>query len=112
MKIPMAPGLGLLLERPIFDTFNRKLGKSNEAYDPIDFSSVQAEMDRFKEDVIYPTIIQSEKLDYTFKAFLRSVDNFKEGYPYLNPEGIVPDCPADFPVGISDEPELGSEAEG
>ncbi|KAI0229540.1 tRNA pseudouridine synthase 1 [Massospora cicadina] len=105
MKIPMVPGLGLLLERPIFDSFNAKLGKSEVTYDPIDFSPVQEEMDRFRKEFIYSTIVQTEKTSYTH------VDYFPEYYQYLNPEGTIPDYHSDLPIGTSEESEPGSDDE-
>lgn len=75
LNIPKAPGLGLLLERvsvfgsanrkPLFDSFNVKQEKGRETYDPIDFSSVQEEMDTFKKEYIYPTITREEKSAFT-----------------------------------------------
>ncbi|KAJ9074754.1 tRNA pseudouridine synthase 1 [Entomophthora muscae] len=112
INIPKAPGLGLLLERPLFDSFNDKQEKGRESYDPIDFSSVQEEMDQFKTEFIYPNITQEEKSGYTFETFLRQVDYFPQHYQYLNPEGTIPEYqPSSMPVGSDDsEPDSDTEA--
>lgn len=59
VPIPKAPGLGLLLERPIFDGYNRKasdLGKN-----PIDFAKYDKEIDEFKQREIYERIFREEE---------------------------------------------------
>lgn len=59
IAIPKAPGLGLLLERPIFDNYNSKaegLGR-----DPIDFDKYATAMNEFKQRDIYDRIFREEE---------------------------------------------------
>lgn len=60
IPIPKAPGLGLLLERPLFNTYNNKraaeLGRS-----PIDFSKFDIEIEEFKQREIYQRIFREEE---------------------------------------------------
>lgn len=49
--IPKMPSLGLMLEYPIFQTYNKRKNAENE---PVDFEKHHAEMEQFKEDFIYP----------------------------------------------------------
>jgi tRNA pseudouridine38-40 synthase len=59
IAIPKAPGLGLLLERPIFDTYNAKaegLGR-----EPVEFDKFTKEMDEFKQREIYDRIFREEE---------------------------------------------------
>lgn len=59
IAIPRAPGLGLLLERPIFDNYNqRATQKFNK--NPIDFSKYDKEIEEFKEREIYQRIFRQE----------------------------------------------------
>jgi tRNA pseudouridine38-40 synthase len=59
--IPKMPSLGLLLEQPVFDSYNAKISKVNEKlqqtdpeYRPsIDFSLYQSEIEAFKQERIY-----------------------------------------------------------
>ena len=60
LSIPKAPGLGLLLERPVFDTYNAKLAKQFERA-AIDFGNFEAEMQRFKQREIYERIFREEE---------------------------------------------------
>ena len=65
LSIPKAPGLGLLLERPVFDTYNERLvGQYERA--PIDFKKYEKEMDEFKQREIYQRIFEREETDNTY----------------------------------------------
>ena len=65
LTIPKAPGLGLLLERPVFDTYNERC---NGQYDrePIDFKKYEMEMEEFKQREIYQRIFREEERDNTY----------------------------------------------
>ena len=59
VAIPKVPGLGLLLERPVFDTYNKKvdtLGKER-----IQFDKYAKEMNEFKQREIYDRIFREEE---------------------------------------------------
>lgn len=61
--IPKAPGLGLLLERPVFDVFNRsaeKLGKEE-----INFGKYDDQIAEFKQREIYSRIFSEEEEHHT-----------------------------------------------
>lgn len=62
ISIPKAPSLGLLLERPVFDSYNKRakhdLGKA-----PIDFDKFKKEMDEFKQRQIYERMYRDEEKD-------------------------------------------------
>jgi len=65
ISIPKAPGLGLLLERPVFDSYNeravREFGREK-----IDFDKYQKEMDEFKQREIYDRIFREEEKDHQY----------------------------------------------
>lgn len=69
--VPKMPSLGLLLEYPIFDAYNRKIDPLNakiESTDPeyrpaIDFELHRAKMDSFKEQQIYSRMRTIEDKD-------------------------------------------------
>ncbi len=75
ISIPKAPGLGLLLERPVFDHYNERL----ETYgrDSIDFSIHATEMEEFKQSEIYERIFREEERDRTFHSFFAGIDNLR-----------------------------------
>jgi tRNA pseudouridine38-40 synthase len=60
--VPKAPGLGLLLERPVFDAYNSKAkGLDRE---PIDFGRHEAEMLALKQRHIYDQIFRVEEEEH------------------------------------------------
>ena len=63
ISIPKAPGLGLLLERPVFDSYNEKAVAEYEK-EKIDFNKYQKEMEEFKQREIYDRIFREEEQDH------------------------------------------------
>ena len=59
--IPKMPALGLLLEYPIFESYNRRVAETNgkldisdpEHRDPVDFEVYREKIDAFKQEHIY-----------------------------------------------------------
>ena len=62
LVIPKAPGSGLLLERPVFDSYNAKLS-DQEDKQPIIFTPFANEMETFKQKEIYERIFREEEGD-------------------------------------------------
>jgi tRNA pseudouridine38-40 synthase len=60
ISIPKAPSLGLLLERPIFDSYNKR-AKGDLGKEPIDFDKFRKEMDEFKQREIYERMYRDEE---------------------------------------------------
>lgn len=63
ISIPKAPGLGLLLERPVFETYNKKAVGEFER-EAIDFGKWRGEMEEFKQREIYDRIFREEERDH------------------------------------------------
>jgi tRNA pseudouridine38-40 synthase len=59
VRIPKAPGLGLLLERPVFDSYNEKAAQQN-GREKIDFNKFNKDIEEFKEREIYQRIFREE----------------------------------------------------
>lgn len=76
-SIPKVPGLGLLLERPVFDSYN-DLQAVKHGREKLDFSKFETEMSEFKEQEIYQRIFREEEEKNEFAKFFNHVDNFKE----------------------------------
>lgn len=62
IAIPKAPGLGLLLERPVFDSYNRKAAETVER-NALDFSKYEEKIQAFKDKEIYTRIFTVEERD-------------------------------------------------
>ncbi len=87
ISIPKAPGLGLLLERPVFDHYNERLEEYGR--ESIDFSKYETEMEEFKQREIYERIFREEERDHTFHSFFASIDNLRSAQMlYVSSLGI------------------------
>ncbi|KAK2744677.1 tRNA pseudouridine synthase 1 [Onygenales sp. PD_40] len=107
IAIPKAPGLGLLLERPIFDSYNKRTvvdyGKN-----PIDFSKFETEMEEFKQREIYERIFREEEESNAFGNFFNHIDTFQENsFMYVTSGGIAASKPTKTgPAQMSDKAAL------
>ena len=68
ISIPKAPALGLLLERPVFDSYNEKAVKEFSR-EKIDFDKYQKEIDEFKQREIYDRMFRDEERDHQYVRF-------------------------------------------
>lgn len=79
MSIPKVPGLGLLLERPVFDSYNT-LQAVKHGREQLSFSKYEKELEAFKEREIYQRIFREEEEKNEFARFFNQIDNYKEPY--------------------------------
>ena len=86
--IPKAPSLGLLLERPIFDSYNNRAAK-DFGKEAVDFDKFKTEMDEFKQTQIYERMYRDEEKENIFGNFFNHVDNFPEPtFLYVTSGGV------------------------
>ncbi|KAN0137009.1 pseudouridine synthase [Lactarius tabidus] len=97
--IPKVPSLGLLLEYPIFESYNRKIESVNEGLSPedpefrppIDFEVHREAIEKFKQTHIYDRMRETEDRRAVFDGWVRSVDTYSgDDLLYLNSRGIIP----------------------
>ena len=62
ISIPKAPSLGLLLERPVFDSYNKR-AKHDLGKEAVDFEKYKAQMNEFKQREIYERMYRDEERD-------------------------------------------------
>ncbi|GJN69205.1 tRNA pseudouridine synthase 1 [Purpureocillium lilacinum] len=79
IAIPKAPGLGLLLERPVFENYNRRATDLLDRPE-IDFSKYEEPLEAFKKKHIYTRIFDVEEKENTFHAFFNQIDQFKSNH--------------------------------
>lgn len=60
ITIPKAPSLGLLLEYPVFDSYNKSAVEAHSR-EPIDFTIYSKEIDAFREKMIYSKLFEDER---------------------------------------------------
>ncbi|KAH8909311.1 pseudouridine synthase [Coniochaeta sp. PMI_546] len=117
ISIPKAPGLGLLLERPVFEEYNKK-AKSEYGREPIDFGNYEEQIQEFKDREIYRRMFEAEENDNAFHIFFHQLDNFKTDYfLWVTADGLEASYERTdrglgekIPKGL--EAELGDEADG
>ncbi|KAL5373653.1 hypothetical protein DPSP01_012516 [Paraphaeosphaeria sporulosa] len=89
VRIPKAPGLGLLLERPVFDSYNEKQAKS-AGRENIDFKRYEKQIEDFKEREIYQRIFREEAHGNQFNSFFTHLDNYRDPiFLYLTSGGLA-----------------------
>ncbi|KAF2200889.1 tRNA pseudouridine synthase-like protein [Delitschia confertaspora ATCC 74209] len=89
VRIPKAPGLGLLLERPVFDSYNEKQAQA-AGREKIDFGRYEKEIQEFKQREIYERIFREEAEGNQFNTFFTHLDNYKDPtFLYLTSGGIA-----------------------
>ncbi|OZJ04482.1 hypothetical protein BZG36_02674 [Bifiguratus adelaidae] len=90
VNIPKAPGLGLLLDQPLFSTYNKKVQKDGK--EPIDFDKYADVMTKFKHEQIYTRIFEEEFKEDRFDCWLKNTDGRQmPELGYLHANGEIPD---------------------
>eukprot|EP00062_Callorhinchus_milii_P021673 gi/632978632/ref/XP_007906022.1/ PREDICTED: tRNA pseudouridine synthase A, mitochondrial isoform X1 [Callorhinchus milii] len=69
VDVPRAPGLGLVLDTVHFENYNRRFGNDG-VHEPLDWADAEERIAGFKEDYIYPTIIQTEAEEQSMAKWL------------------------------------------
>lgn len=95
INIPKAPALGLLLEQPVYDSYNEKL--KTYGHEALGFDNYEKEMNEFKHAFIYDKIFKEEQEEHVFSGFFSFIDAFNgvsetSGLPifqFLTARGIV-----------------------
>lgn len=67
--IPKAPGLGLMLDRVHYDYYNKRFGTDGQ-HEPIEWDKYKDAIQKFKEENIYPTVIETEEKEKSMLEWL------------------------------------------
>ncbi|RDW22915.1 tRNA pseudouridine synthase 1 [Yarrowia lipolytica] len=97
INIPKAPALGLLLERPVYDSYNKKL-QGEFGREGVHFDNWNDQIEAFKHKFIYDKIYAEEKGQHVFHAFFSFVDVFTgdASFDFLLKQGITKECTTDY----------------
>ncbi|KAL6909128.1 pseudouridine synthase [Trichoderma evansii] len=79
MAIPKMPGLGLLLERPVFENYNKR-AKETLGREDIDFDRYEEKLEAFKQEQIYSRIFGVEEKENSFHSFFSQIDQFRSNH--------------------------------
>jgi len=98
--IPKMPALGLLLEYPVFEGYNRRIAIANERVndlndperrEPIDFEVHRETIEKFKDEHIYSRMRSIEDKQAIFDAWIHTIDAYTgQDLLYLNHKGKIP----------------------
>ncbi|XP_021113360.1 tRNA pseudouridine synthase A, mitochondrial isoform X1 [Heterocephalus glaber] len=72
VDVPKAPGLGLVLERVHFETYNQRFG-GDGLHEPLDWVQEEAKVVAFKEQHIYPSIVSTERHERSMAQWLSTL---------------------------------------
>ncbi|XP_018413856.1 PREDICTED: tRNA pseudouridine synthase A, mitochondrial [Nanorana parkeri] len=72
VDIPKAPGLGLVLETVHFEKYNRRFGNDG-FHESLDWAEKEENIEAFKKEHIYPTIIQTEIEEKSMASWLATL---------------------------------------
>ncbi|XP_031193229.1 tRNA pseudouridine synthase A isoform X4 [Mastomys coucha] len=72
VDVPKAPGLGLVLERVHFESYNQRFG-SDGLHEPLDWTQEEGKVTAFKEQYIYPTIVSTERDERSMAQWLNTL---------------------------------------
>lgn len=72
LDIPIAPGLGLLLEEVHYDRYNAKYG-GDGCHEHINWDQNNDQIDEFKHKFIYPVIVETEKKEMQMFQWLQTL---------------------------------------
>lgn len=97
--VPKMPSLGLLLESPIFESYNEKIAPASKLspddpeYRPqILFEAHKEAMERFKQEHIYAAMRATEDMFGLFNDWIKSIDVYKGGdLSYFIGGGAIPE---------------------
>lgn len=73
MDVPKAPGLGLVLEEVHYDRYNRKYGGDGH-HEPLKWDAENDAIEKFKQEHIYPVIVETERSDKSMINWLPTLD--------------------------------------
>ncbi|XP_072155770.1 pseudouridylate synthase 1 homolog isoform X2 [Bemisia tabaci] len=69
LDLPTAPALGLMLEQVHYDSYNKRFG-SDGMHEALDWAEFESEIQEFKDKVLIPHIVKTEKAEKTTLYFI------------------------------------------
>ncbi|KAG9354839.1 hypothetical protein JZ751_001552 [Albula glossodonta] len=73
VDIPKAPGLGLVLEKVHFEKYNKRFGDDG-VHEPLVWDQEEEQITAFKEEHIYPTIVETEQDEKSMLSWMKTLD--------------------------------------
>ena len=70
LDIPIAPGLGLMLEEVHYDKYNSRFG-GDSVHEPLVWSEYSETLQKFANDFIYPVVVSTESQELSMMKWLQ-----------------------------------------
>lgn len=72
LDVPMAPGLGLVLEKVHYDRYNEKF-KDDGFHELLEWDNEEPQIQEFYKNHILPTIVETEINDHSMEEWLKTL---------------------------------------
>lgn len=72
IDVPMAPGLGLVLDQVHYDRYNSRYG-SDGMHETLEWIAEEEKIQKFFDENIFPTIVNTEKSDQSMVNWLETL---------------------------------------
>ena len=86
---PKAPALGLLLQEPVYNEYNRRfpqLANNTQCHaETLSFDAHEKEIDAFKERWIYSALFEQEQREHEYARWLMSLRKYPHVYAFMFP---------------------------
>jgi len=74
IDLPIAPPLGLVLDEVHYDQYNQRYGRAgSNTHEEVEWSAVEAQLERFREEHIYRDIVATELQEKSMLAWLETL---------------------------------------
>ena len=81
-NVPKAPALGLFLDRPTFDAYNRKF-HDEPGREPLLYDAIEPALQAFKAATIHPQVFGGEFARHEFRNWLQCINDHAYDFRYL-----------------------------
>ena len=81
-NVPKAPALGLFLDRPLFEGYNKKFSQEEDR-ELVEFAAFEDRITDFKNEIVYPEIFEGEFKTREFCNWLKCLDDHAYDFKYI-----------------------------
>ncbi|XP_074601721.1 pseudouridine synthase 1 [Brevipalpus obovatus] len=103
IDIPVAPGLGLMLEEVHYDKYNNRFG-GDEIHEPLVWDEYSDTLRKFADEFIYPVIVNTEKQELSMIKWLQLLPIHSFDIRGDGPPSLPLSCELHQPEKLSTEP--------
>ncbi|KAI3649853.1 hypothetical protein MP228_005485 [Amoeboaphelidium protococcarum] len=95
VNVPKMPALGLFLDRPVYNSYNKIIAETAKqqvlmSAQPVTFEPYEEEIRKFKDQWIYEEIYKMEEEQRVYMKWLQCIKRYPTSWAYLREDGLVP----------------------